>query len=377
MSINSDPPKITLDPRWKAARTLVQSGRQGAVDMFATLVEETIARHSDTSIEAAACFYEYGNTLFRAAAAKTADDEQQHALQDDQNAKEAAATAAEARLEQQGANAKPAAKDAMHTKTGTDTAQDKDETKGTDADEKEEKTGTEEAQDKDNTTTATKQHIKERTDNIVNQYEEGPDDDDIHLALEMMENAYSIFEEKAQQHPENDWIQDQLPRVLQGLGDVLRELHRMADAADAYSRALPYREEFVERHDKERDLTLEHLKNRRLLVEANILVAEALLGCEHGQHVVTSETKDMLVTADERVDYARGYYDKARDEFQETVLLMGRIAAIVPREELETEKENVCFAATLLMGVGETLAVFDEAAEQRREQPAAKKLKAT
>ena len=151
----------------------------------------------------------------------------------------------------------------------------------------------------------------------------------------------------------------------------------MADAADAYSRALPYREEFVERHDKERDLTLEHLKNRRLLVEANILVAEALLGCEHGQHVVTSETKDMLVTADERVDYARGYYDKARDEFQETVLLMGRIAAIVPREELETEKENVCFAATLLMGVGETLAVFDEAAEQRREQPAAKKLKAT
>ena len=37
---------------------------------------------------------------------------------------------------------------------------------------------------------------------------------------------------------------------------------------------------------------------------------------------MTTESKDVLVKAAERVDYARGYYDKARDELQETVLLM-------------------------------------------------------
>ena len=152
----------------------------------------------------------------------------------------------------------------------------------------------------------------------------------------------------------------------------------MSDAADAYARALPYREEFVEAHDKD-SLTLQHLKDRRLLVEANVLVAEALLGCEHGKHVVTTETKDMLVTADERVDYARGYYEKAREELQETVYLMGRIAAT--GIDLGNEKEDVCFAATLLMGVGETLITFDETQLSQQsesdevEQPAPKKLK--
>jgi hypothetical protein len=64
------------------------------------------------------------------------------------------------------------------------------------------------------------------------------------------------------------------------------------------------------------------------------------------------------VTAAERVDYARGYYDKAREELQETVYLMARIAE--SNQNLGTEKEDVCFLATLLMGVGTTLAEYDE-----------------
>ena len=318
-SMSNDPPKVTMDPRFKAARALVQSGHsQGAVDMFATLVEETIARYSETSLEAAVCYYEYGNALLRSI--PVTDDSQAQVANDAEQQQES----------------KPAA------------------VEGKKSDESDES------------------NINVERGNSDTKVELGKED--FLLALEMMENAYSIFEEKANLQPKNEWIQCQLPRVLQGLGDVLRELGRMSDAADAYSRALPYREEFVEKFNKETDLTIEHLTNRRQLVEANILVAEALLGCEHGKHVVTSETNDMLVTADERVDYARGYYEKARDELQETVFLMGKIAATGRVEELATEKENICFAATLLMGVGETLATFDDE-QERSIQPPTKKVK--
>lgn len=324
--MSSDPPKITMDPRWKAARALVQSGHsQGAVDMFATLVEETIARYSETSLEAAVCYYEYGNALLRSISATD------NVGNDTEN------TAEETQAQQHEQDSKPPA-----------------------------------VQQDENSDENTEAKIMEQDGNSDPNVRPGYED--FLLALEMMENAYSIFEEKATTQPKNEWIQCQLPRVLQGLGDVLRELGRMSDAADAYSRALPYREEFVEKYNKETDLTIEHLTTRRLLVEANILVAEALLGCEHGKHVVTSETKDMLVTADERVDYARGYYEKAREELQETVFLMGKIAASGRVEELVTEKENICFAATLLMGVGETLATFDEE-QEKSIQPPKKKVK--
>ena len=197
--------------------------------------------------------------------------------------------------------------------------------------------------------------------------ESSSNSEDINLALEMMENAFSILDEhssssssvdkKAKDRPSEKWISTQMPRVLQGLGDVLTAMHRLADASDVYSRALPYREAAVQQFQKEQ-LDTDHLRVRRQLVEANILVAEALLACPDGQDVVTTETSDVLVVAPERVDYARGYYDKARDELQEAVLLMGKIAGA--GKYLGMEKEDVCFAATLLMGVGETLASYDE-----------------
>jgi tetratricopeptide (TPR) repeat protein len=357
--MSDDIPKVTMDPRWKAARTMVESGNsKGAVDMFATLVEETIARHSDTSLEAAACFYEYGNALLRAAVSA-------NAIRDEAADQHASANATDTTKQQD-----PIPQDKKR-QANEDHEDSKDNDVSTD------NNGNKDNKDHDDTheTTSDKPSSDEKHDTEKHELNAGDVDGDFRLALEMMENAYSIFEEKASIQPKNEWIQYQLPRVLQGLGDVLRELGRMADAADAYSRALPYREEFVQKY-KENDLTVEHLKNRRLLVEANILVAEGLLGCAHGKHVVTTETKDMLVTADERVDYARGYYEKAREELQETVFLMGRIAATGRTDELAVEKENVCFAATLLMGVGETLVTFDEELEESS-QPAPKKLKLT
>ena len=198
-------------------------------------------------------------------------------------------------------------------------------------------------------------------DNADNNEEE-EDEDDTQLALEMMETAWSVLDKHVQDVKDENkipsqWVLDQIPRFLLGVGDVLTDLQRLADAADVYSRALKHREGALQGISKD-ELTLNHLKKRRQIVEANVLVAEALLACPDGEDVVTSETGDVLVSAGERVEYARGYYNKARDELQETVFLMGRIAA--SGQDLETEKEDVCFISTLLMGVGTTLAEYDE-----------------
>ncbi len=54
-----------------AGRSLVQKGlaAEGAIDIFATLVEETTNKYGESSIETAPTYYEYGNALLRGAAA--------------------------------------------------------------------------------------------------------------------------------------------------------------------------------------------------------------------------------------------------------------------------------------------------------------------
>ena len=100
-----------------------------------------------------------------------------------------------------------------------------------------------------------------------------------------------------------------------GIGDVLSHLGRHADAVDIYTRAIPQREKDISLYPK---LSIECLKARRLFVEANVLVAEELLTCCQEEDVVTTESKQILVKKGERIDFARGYYDKAREELQET-----------------------------------------------------------
>jgi hypothetical protein len=86
------------------------------------------------------------------------------------------------------------------------------------------------------------------------------------------------------------------------------------------------------------------------------VVEALLLECPQYKDVVTAETEDVLVTAAEGVDCARGYYDGMscrRDSVRD-----GPHCRV---QYLETEKENACFLATLLlMGVGTTLAEYDE-----------------
>ncbi|KAL3934257.1 MAG: hypothetical protein SGARI_003471 [Bacillariaceae sp.] len=182
----------------------------------------------------------------------------------------------------------------------------------------------------------------------------------------MMENAYSIldvYEESKSNNSDNKkyakWVKDQIPRVLLGIGDTLSFLQRHADAADAYSRALELRQALLQTFSAQQDdFVIQHLVAHRRVVEATVLIAEELLACPPDADVVTTETQSLIVKKEERISYATGYYDKARDALQEAVFFMGQLAA--RNVDLGREKEDVCFLATMVMGVGESLAAIEE-----------------
>lgn len=356
-------PKVAQDPRFRAGRTLVRQGKAGAaVDIFAALLEEARTSFGDDNIESAAAYYEYGNALLRFAASSEQDEENTKQKEEKEKPdkkltpREAAAMAAEKRL----------------------LANDKKNSNDDDLEDSK-------------TPAETSNSVEENKSDI----EEEKEADDLGLALEMMETAWSIVDDYCGKAAEatskrsnnNDdkldyleWATEQSPRYLTGIGDTLSTIGRHADAADAYSRALQHRLDILKKLEATQDNTettnnnkIEHLKCRRLVVEANILIAEEFLACPEGQDVVTTETKDVLVKAAERVDYARGYYDKARDELQETVLLMGEMAA--KGIDVAEEKEDICFVSTMVMGVGMKLAELDEIAEAANNAAASEPVK--
>lgn len=323
---NESLPVLVRDARFRAGRALMESGQAAsAVDVFATLLQEARRTYGDDHLDTAPAYYEYGNALFRAA-----QQQQQQQAKDEDPVLDARAVAAAA-----------AEKRASASQTQDTNEQQKHAANGND----------EEASDSGG-------------------------DNDIDLALEMMETAWSILDQASASSSTSyqEWREEQVPRVLTGIGDVLSSESRHADAADAYLRALEHRQHQLTDIDVEdcRDhaILLEHLRRRRRIVECNVLIAEELLECDPGADVVTTESKTVLVTASDRVEYARGYYDAAREQLQETVLLMGQLAA--KSIDIDEEKENVCFAATMVMGVGTTLAAMDE---QQQDEPKAKRAK--
>lgn len=350
-------PVVTRDPRFLAGRKLVERGlADEAVDIYATLLEETRLQYGDVSIETAPAYYEYGNTLLRAvtkqqimaATEGEADDAETKAKQQ----RAAAAAAAERRQEHSTDSINPAAASEAEPAAATGIGKLKEDS------------------DKEKSENGESLKDGNHDDEKNGDYDDGGDSE---LALEMIENSFSILEEYKDSIGKEDgdtkyleWVKGQLPRVLMGIGDTLSKLNRHADAADAYSRALELRkaclEEIADTEGSDpKQFTTDHLKAHRMVCEANILIAEELLSCPQDEDVLTTETKSLIVKADQRVSYARGYYDQARDALQEAVVFMGSL----PRNiDLGREKEDVCFLATLVMGVGESLAVIDEKTDE-------------
>jgi len=370
-------PPVTKDARFRAGRKLIQSGKAGenAIQLFATLVEESRAQYGLDRIETSSSYYEYGNALFRAFARQQQSTQAQDATTNTKSQKpippktnrvssrSKLAEAAEKRMKLLQSNS------SSNETTSSSTTQKSHETPN------------------DSQTQPETEPSSEKDETI---------DDDISLALEMMENAFSIMDQYIYSHTQSSttssqnnypyisWCQIQMPRVLCGIGDIYSFLKQHADAADAYIRAIPYRDELVKQYSNPNIannesvvLSLDHLKARRLYVEVHVLIAEELLAHPSDQDIVSTPTPILsqnlskeneeikpilLVKASERIEFAKGYYEKGREELQETVFLMGKIAA--KGIDLGMEKEDVCFLATILMGVGNSLADLEEEEEE-------------
>jgi hypothetical protein len=165
----------------------------------------------------------------------------------------------------------------------------------------------------------------------VNSNEDG--EDDVDLALEMIETALHILLSSSEassesndngiiQTPEqNEWTLTQISRFLICLGDVYGFRQEHGNAVDAYIRALSYREDRWKEIQESKDSTsIEQLQCRRLYIEACALVAEALLACPDGEDVVCDGDDGETVTyakATDRVDFALSWFEVARQELDE------------------------------------------------------------
>ena len=292
--------KITSDARFRLARSLMTSGGdsttnsfEGAIEIFASLLEETRNTCGETSLTAALCYYEYGNALFRAVVRRKPLDS------DNENHDE---------------DKKPAAKPSSAAARKRSLDDDKTKEPGL--------------------------SVSSKRAKIENNVEEGDnDDDDIALALEMLSTSFSIFDwhsstdEDKKTKPDEEgkrYSLTQIPRVLSTIGDIHSHCGKFGDAVDAYCRALPYRENAWEERQKPgkgESLSVDDLKCQRLLVETYALVAEALLACKEGEDVVCANDEDkddtngatgkVLVAAKDRVDFAESHYATAREKLQD------------------------------------------------------------
>jgi tetratricopeptide (TPR) repeat protein len=433
-SKNWKTPAVLADARFGAARTLVTTSHADqAVDAFAVLLEHAIAKFGPDHVEAGILYYEYGNAIFRAHLRASPEEESGDVGGAPESAPMLKSDVPPSH--EKGSTTRPASSSAVDRRKAPAEAAERrlNQAKGYRSDEDLEGEGPRAAADgegdvKDGALPVSgKLTLVDEKDAGAEEgvaaskadsqtVDAGNDDgkEDVLLALEMMETCWSILDQYVSSSNSTttsgrdyvDWAADQLPRVLTGLGDVLSNLGRHADAADAYLRALGLRQAALqERFDAsaldaclaqpssggsngsallssyQRDQLVDWLVCRRRIVEANVLIAEELLAHGEveggaGRDVVTTETQTVLVSAKERVEYARGYYESSREQLQEAVLLLGQLKAKLPdHEPLEEEKENVCFAATLVMGVGEALAALDEGEPPAAPEPIAKRLK--
>lgn len=156
------------------------------------------------------------------------------------------------------------------------------------------------------------------------------------------------------------WVKDEIPRYLIGIGNVQSYQAKHADALESYLNALPYREEVCDRYKKESHQTVASLRHQRLLAETYVLIAEELMNCKPEQDVVHSETCNVIVRGEEITSLTQSYYDQARNQLQDIVYFMATLVGQGPSPSLDSEKQDICHLATLLIEVGMSLAQQSE-----------------
>ena len=335
--MNNSAIKITSDARFRLARSLMTNGGssgddddsslEGAIDIFASLLEECRRSSGETSVDAALCHYEYGNALFRAVVRRT-EQHQNSGGSDEANEKDG--------------DKKPAAKPPEAVKSATTGKRSRDDNI---------------AMQSDSVPSNKKIKTAENIENCKDDGDDNGDEEDVSLALEMLSTSFGIFDWHVNDatattatisEEEREFALSQIPRVLNCIGDIHSHRKQFGNAVDAYCTALPYRENASKKKHHATDnneegegcLSVEELTCQRQLVETYALVAEALLACKEGEDVVCVDDEEqqqqqedddaglkkdekkakksiVLVSARDRIEFAQSHYETAKEKLQE------------------------------------------------------------
>lgn len=147
------------------------------------------------------------------------------------------------------------------------------------------------------------------------------------------------------------WIHEQLPRNLIGIGRILSFQGNHGESVESFMNAIPFLEKMFETFEEKSDPA--YLRAHRLLIEGYVQVAEELLMCPEGQDIALNHDNTLIIKSSERVPQARFYYDKSREGLQEVVFSMAKMEQ--EKKLPISEKEDICYLATMLMHVGMSL----------------------
>jgi tetratricopeptide (TPR) repeat protein len=418
-------------------KSSASSPQEEAITIFATLLEECITINGETSYNTAVCQFEYGNALFRAVvrrrpifSADINNGNNEEVTEDDR--KIAAATKTTTMM----TNNNNEKRESMAAAAMKHSAFD-DVTKDDDNEVEMERRCNKRVKHEngklltDNQSTAgvTNDNLKadpvkedngNDDDDDYDDNGDDNDDDDLDLAFEMMDTSWSIFlsllvdddggssvtisdnnnTTKVDEQDNNvkgklviqTWVNDQLPRVLRGIGDLYSYRGEYANAVDVYIRAMHYREEAWDQLEKTTSSSIDELRCKRLLVELYALISETLLYCPPGQDIIahhpkmSGENKTILLSkSNNRLDIAQSYYEMARLGLEDVLCLYGKIMAkstattttilttktsistatmnqqqdqrhhIMMDNMLKNEKEDIGYLVMTIVGIGNTI----------------------
>ena len=416
---------ITDDPRFKLARSLLVGGQccndasnknedddddninttksslsspqEEAITIFAALLEECIKINGNTSYNSALCQFEYGNALFRAVVRRRPIYEEVA----EEDRKIAATTKTTTMMTNNNHEKRESMAAAAMKRSAFD-----DVKKNDDNEVEMERRCNKRVKHENgklltdpSTAIATNDNLKAdpvNEDNGNDDDDDDDNDDDLDLAFEMMDISWSIFLSLLVDDEQDNnvksklviqtWVNDQLPRVLRGIGDLYSYRGEYANAVDVYIRAMHYREEAWDQLEKTTTSSIDELRCKRLLVELYALISETLLYCPPGQDIIahhpkmSGENKTILLSkSNNRLDIAQSYYEMARLGLEDVLCLYGKImakstlttatvstttAATVDQQQeqqqmmdnmLKNEKEDIGYLVMTIVGIGNAI----------------------
>lgn len=259
-------PKVCKDPRFRAGRKLVQRGlvHQGALKIFALMMDRAEEEFSAQSLDYAAARYEYGYALFLE---KTGDVDVRENGEGQIGSNESQVS----NFLSEGEDYIESALEHMVMACGI---------------------------------------LYEYADTDRKQ---PAGDTTVSSSIDSSENLSSM--------QYLAWVSEQLSRYLIGIGYVLSYQGKHPDALSSYFNALPFRTQMLEKHqgktkNESGEIVLDLFKAHRLLVEVYVLIVEEIIKCPSDSDIKT-ESNELLIKKGERVQTAKIYYENAREELQE------------------------------------------------------------